>query len=75
MIQVIQFRNKCIGCNACVEVDSSRWAISRKDGKCTLVGAKAKKDIYMVNVPDFQLEELKKAAEVCPVKIIHVKIL
>lgn len=75
MIQITQFRNKCIGCNAGVEAAPSRWAMSRKDGKCTLVGGKAKKDIYTINVPDIELDENNRAAAACPVKIIQVKIL
>ncbi|MBW7846132.1 MAG: ferredoxin [Bacteroidia bacterium] len=73
MIQITQFRNKCIGCNACVEAAPYRWAISRKDGKCTLVGAKSVKEIYTINVPDLEWEDNLKAAEACPVKIIHIK--
>jgi ferredoxin len=58
-----------------VEAAPGRWAMSRKDGKCTLVGAKAKKDIYTINVSDIEYDENKKAAEVCPVNIIQVKFL
>ncbi|MCC6689552.1 MAG: 4Fe-4S binding protein, partial [Saprospiraceae bacterium] len=38
MVRIIQQRDKCIGCNACVEAAVYRWRLSRKDGKCTLVG-------------------------------------
>jgi ferredoxin len=75
MIQITQLRKRCIGCNACVEAAPGRWAMSRKDGKCTLVGAKGKKDIYTINVSDIEYDENKKAAEVCPVNIIQVKFL
>jgi len=73
MIQIVHYRKKCIGCYACVEVAPDRWRISRKDGKCTLVEGVAKKDIYVVNVGDHELEAQQKAAEMCPVNIIHVK--
>ncbi len=75
MIQITQLRKRCIGCNVCVEAAPERWAMSRKDGKCTLVGAKGKKDIYTINVSDIEYDENKKAAEVCPVNIIQVKFL
>ncbi|MHB8402007.1 MAG: hypothetical protein ACYDCN_08335 [Bacteroidia bacterium] len=42
MIRITQQRAKCIGCNACVEAAFYRWRISRKDGKCTLIGGKEK---------------------------------
>ncbi len=75
MIQITQLRKRCIGCNACVEAAPGRWAMSRKDGKCTLVGAIGKKDIYILNVSEIEFEENKKAAEACPVNIIQVKFL
>jgi ferredoxin len=73
MIQLIQLREKCIGCNACVEVAPQRWRVSKKDGRCTLVGGKEKKGFFTVNVPDFEKEENEEAAKNCPVNIIWVK--
>lgn len=73
MVQIIQYRNKCIGCNACAEVAPNRWVMSRKDGKCILVGGKQKKDLFIAYIPEFELYENQKAAEACPVNIIQVK--
>jgi ferredoxin len=72
MVRITQYRNKCIGCNACVEAAFHRWRISRKDGRCTLVGGIAKKDVFSVLVGDDEYEENKRAAQNCPVKIIQV---
>lgn len=72
MIRIIQQRAKCIGCNACVEAAYHRWRISRKDGKCTLVGGVEKKGFYQVVVDDHEWEENLRAATNCPVKIIQV---
>ena len=33
MAKIIHYRNKCIGCNSCVEQAPSRWSISDEDGK------------------------------------------
>ena len=63
MIQVSQQRERCIGCNACVEAAPQRWRISKKDGRCTLVGAKEKRGFYTVNLPDFEKEENELAAK------------
>ena len=52
MIRIVYYRNKCIGCNACVEAAPERWAMSRKDGKCNLVKATEKKGIYRILVED-----------------------
>ena len=72
MITITQQRVNCIGCNACVEVADYRWRISRKDGKCTLVGGKDKRGFFTVAVPDFEYEDALKAAQHCPVNIIKV---
>lgn len=73
MIQITQLRAKCIGCNACVEIADYRWRVSRKDGKCTLVGAVEKKGFYTVNVDDAESEDVAAATRVCPARIIQWK--
>lgn len=73
MIQIIQQRDKCIGCNACVEAAPYRWRISRKDGKCTLIGAQEKKGFYTIKVHESEEEDNRIAANNCPVKIIQLK--
>ncbi|ELR73466.1 ferredoxin III [Fulvivirga imtechensis AK7] len=72
MIRIIQYRDKCIGCNACVEAAPDRWRISRQDGKSILVGGKQKKNTYSVLVSDIELPENLRAATHCPVNIIKV---
>ena len=72
MIRIIQQRAKCIGCNACVEAANYRWRVSRKDGKCTLVGGIDKKGFFQLVVDDHELEDNLKDAANCPVKIIQV---
>ncbi|RMD45861.1 MAG: hypothetical protein D6831_02855, partial [Aquificota bacterium] len=47
-LQIIHYREKCIGCNACVEAAPDRWAISKKDGKAVLLKGIEKKGIYTV---------------------------
>ena len=73
MIQIVQLRHKCIGCNACVEAAPEYWRMSKADGKCYLLKAKQKGDFYMINAPDFAYDENYKAAKNCPVNIITVK--
>lgn len=73
MIRIIQYRMKCIGCNACVEAAPFRWRISKKDGRCTLIGGTEKKGIYSVLVPDDELETNQLAAKNCPVNIIKIQ--
>lgn len=70
--RLIQYREKCIGCNACFEAAPDRWRMSKFDGKCTLVGGTQKKGIYTTIIPEFELEENKLAATNCPVDIIKI---
>ncbi|MCF8254305.1 MAG: ferredoxin [Bacteroidia bacterium] len=72
MYKIIQQRNKCIGCNACVEAAPQRWVVSRLDGKSTLVGGVNKRGMFNVNIPDWELEENKRAQINCPVHIIDI---
>ncbi|HLP94392.1 MAG TPA: ferredoxin [Saprospiraceae bacterium] len=73
MVQIIQQREKCIGCNACVEAADYRWRVSRRDGKCTLVNGVDKRGFYRVMVDDHEYEDNLQAARNCPVKIIQVQ--
>lgn len=73
MIRITQQRAKCIGCNACVEAADYRWRISKKDGKCTLVGGVEKKGFYTIVVNQHELEENLLAAKNCPVNIIKIQ--
>ena len=73
MVIITLQREKCIGCNYCVELAFDRWRMSKKDGKCNLIGGVNRKGFYTVKVGDEELNENLKAAEACPVKIIKVK--
>ncbi len=72
MIRIIQLRDKCIGCNACVEAAHSRWRMSRKDGKSVLIGSIKNKQIHSVIVGDDERAENLKAAKNCPTKVIQI---
>ena len=73
MLQIIYYRNKCIGCTACQEAVPHRWRLSKKDGKATLVGATEKKSIFQLKVSLSEMEANQLAAANCPAKIIHLK--
>lgn len=73
MIRILQFREKCIGCNACVEIDKYRWRVSRKDGKSTLINGINKKGWYSVIVDEDERKSAESAVVHCPVNIIQVR--
>jgi ferredoxin len=70
MISITYFRNKCIGCNGCVEADPNRWRVSKKDGKSILIEGKERKGIFNAVVGDDEFDSVKSAADNCPAKII-----
>ncbi len=72
MHKITHYRHRCIGCNACVEIAPDRWRMSKKDGRCTLVGGKAAKGIYHADIHGIELEQNIKAATSCPVNIIKI---
>ncbi len=73
MITIIHQRNKCIGCNYCVELAPERWIMSKEDGKSVLKNAVAKNGFWRVKVSDRELETNEHAVKVCPVKIIQIR--
>ena len=60
-------KKKCIGCGACVAMDSKDWKM-KDDGKAHLVGVKGE-------VKEFSEKELaskKETADACPVDAIYI---
>ena len=74
MVIITLQRNKCIGCNYCVELAPSHFQMSKKDGKTVLLHAKDKKGFFTVKSNDHHIyEDCEKAAKACPVNIISIK--
>lgn len=75
MVIITHQRDKCIGCNYCVELAYQRWRMSKKDGKASLLGAENKKGFHTVRVDDAEFDDNERAAKACPVNIIQVKMI
>ena len=74
MVIITLQRNKCIGCNYCVELAPNQFRMSKKDGKSVLLHSNDKKGFFTIKSPDMSiLEDAVKAKEACPVNIISVK--
>lgn len=73
MIQVTQIRKKCIGCNACAEMDPGNWRMSRKDGKATLIHAKERKGYFNLELPSGDYVQQKQIAAACASRCILIK--
>ncbi len=72
MPKIAHYRNKCIGCNSCVEQAPDRWKISEGDGKSTLLGSKKKGDVFVNEIRMDELEANERASRDCPVRIIKI---
>ncbi len=74
MVIITLQRQKCIGCNYCVEVAPEQFTMSQKDGKSTLINAYERKGFHTLKETDNEIfEQVKQAADLCPAKIISVK--
>jgi ferredoxin len=74
MVVVTLQRNKCIGCNYCVEVAPAQFQMSKKDGKSVLLHSNEKKGFFTIKSHDDTIFETSlEAKKACPVKIIEVK--
>ena len=72
MIQIVYKREKCIGCNYCIELAPQRWKMNKKDGRSVLLGSRNKKGFYTAEVDEEEYEDNKASAKVCPMKIIRI---
>jgi ferredoxin len=74
MVVITLQRDKCIGCNYCVELAPEQFRMSKKDGKSVLLHSKNKKGFHTIKSNDEMIfDDCDKAAKACPVKIISVK--
>ena len=74
MVVVTLQRDKCIGCNYCVEMAPAQFQMSKKDGKSVLLKSINTKGFHTLKSPDYAiLETCELAEKACPVNIISVK--
>jgi ferredoxin len=66
MFKVLHYRERCIGCNACVEAAFQRWRMSKKDGKAVLIGGIEKRGIYQISLSEVERDDNVLAMEACP---------
>lgn len=73
MPKLIHYRERCIGCNACVEIDYDHWRMSRKDGKAVLIGGIEKKGVFQLDVRPEDIETCMQVVKACPVRVIKLE--
>ena len=72
MTKIVQYRNKCIGCGICRDMQPDYWRMSTRDGRATLVSAENKRDIYIKAIPEVVIQVARRVAAACPVNCIKV---
>lgn len=74
MVIVTLQRQKCIGCNYCVELAPEQFRMSKKDGKSVLLHSIEKKGFFTLKTFDDSIyDNCLEAQKACPVKIITTK--
>lgn len=74
MVIVTLQREKCIGCNYCVEMAPTWFQMSKKDGKSVLLKSTNTKGFHTLKSSDHTIvEACELAVKACPVHIISVK--
>jgi len=68
-------RPNCIGAGACTTASPKFWKMNYdKDGKADLIGGKQREDGWEeLEIDEKDFEEMKAAAELCPVNVIRMK--
>ncbi|MFZ7116443.1 MAG: ferredoxin [Bacteroidota bacterium] len=72
MTKIIQYRNSCIGCGICQELQPEMWRMSKKDGKATLLKAVERNGVFILKISGSVQEKSETTAVACPVRIIKV---
>ena len=76
MVVITLQRNKCIGCNYCVELAPNQFQMSKKDGKSVLLHSQNRKGFFTLKSNENSIfDDCENASKACPVKIICVKML
>ena len=74
MVIITFQRDKCIGCNYCVEMAPALFQMSKKDGKSVLLKSINTKGFYTLKSADHTIvENCELAEKACPVHIITIK--
>lgn len=71
--KVVHYRDKCIGCGACIMYAPSTWQQNDDDGLVDLINGQEKGDVVVSDIDDVLLEENKNAEESCPTQAIKIQ--
>lgn len=72
--KIVYDREGCIGVAACAAEFPERWQMSQ-DGKADLIGSEKvneNESEFILEIGEEELEAMKRAAQSCPVNVIHI---
>ncbi|MBN1386096.1 ferredoxin [Candidatus Woesearchaeota archaeon] len=70
--KIVHRKDECIGCGACVAADPAHWKMN-SENKAELIGAKKVGETEESIIDEKEVDDVRQAAEVCPVRIIEVR--
>ena len=71
-IKIIHRPARCIGCRSCVTLAPHTWRLNEQTGKAELIGGAARKDCFVADLFECDVESNQKAAEACPMNLIQI---
>lgn len=72
MPKIIFYRDSCIGCSICQEMQPELWRMSKKDGKAVLLQSIQKKKVLQLEIHSIFLQRTKEVVEACPARVIKI---
>ena len=72
MPKIIFYRDNCIGCSICQEMQPELWRVSKKDGKAVLLQSIQKKKISQLEIHNVFLQQATEVVEACPARVIKI---
>ena len=72
-MKVIHQRDKCIGCNACVENTPDYFKMDDELGLALLIDGEKKNKVFVSKAIKTDKDRLKESVNMCPVNIIKLE--
>ncbi|HEX6335083.1 MAG TPA: ferredoxin [Flavisolibacter sp.] len=73
MAKMVHYRNRCIGCGICFEMQPALWRMSRRDGRATLLCSVVKKQVSVRAIDPDVVALSKRVAAACPARVIKIQ--
>lgn len=72
MPKLLHYRDKCIGCGVCQQMQPHLWRMSKKDGKATLIHSIQKKNVHQLAIHADDLPVVNEVIRGCPSGVIRL---